>query len=69
MIRHGIHVIRDDDRWWVVREGESGDTSSVFQDARAAIRVGRSLARRERTEFTLYDERGKVRAWSDFQEA
>ncbi|HVR43283.1 MAG TPA: DUF2188 domain-containing protein [Thermoanaerobaculia bacterium] len=69
MTANGIHVIRDGDRWWVLREGESGVPSSTFLDARDAIRTGRALARRERTEFTLYDEQGRVRAWNDFRQA
>lgn len=67
MNRSGIHVIRDDDRWWVLREGEDGVPSSAYPSLRDAVRTARDLAQREGSEVTLYDELGRVRAWYDFQ--
>lgn len=68
MSRNGIHVVCDRDAWWVLRDGESAAPPSSFPSARDAIRIGRTLARIERAEFTLYDAEGRVRAWKDFDE-
>jgi hypothetical protein len=69
MAGSGIHVVRDGNVWWVLREGETCAPAPPFSRARDAIRTGRSLARAARSEFTLYDESGRVRAWKDFDEA
>ncbi|MCA1733684.1 MAG: DUF2188 domain-containing protein [Acidobacteria bacterium] len=66
MSRNGIHVVPDEDTWWVLRDGESRAPSRPFSRARDAIRTGRSIARAEKSEFTLYDQDGRVRAWKDF---
>lgn len=68
MAHRGIHVIRDDDRWWVVPEGDIVPTSS-HPTLREAVRQGRALAQQQRAEFTLYDPAGRVRQWEDFHEA
>ena len=67
MNRSGIHVIRDDDRWWVLREGEDGVPSSAFGTLKDAVRIARNLARQEGAEVTLYDEGGRVRGWFEFE--
>ena len=65
---NGIHVVPDEDSWWVLRDGEARSPSRPFSSARDAIRIGRSIARAEKSEFTLYDDDGRVRAWTDFDE-
>lgn len=66
MSSNGIHVVRDANSWWVLRDGDSAAPAPSFRSAREAIRAARSLARAEKTEVTLYDESGRVRAWRDF---
>ena len=65
MGRDGVHVIRDGNRWLILREGDS-EAAPAYPNLRDALRIGRSLARKERTELTLYDESGRVRDWADF---
>ncbi|MFN2442270.1 MAG: hypothetical protein ABR517_06260 [Thermoanaerobaculia bacterium] len=69
MSRHGVHVIRDDDRWWVLREGEDGVPPPAYRRLREALRLGKAIARLSQTELTVYDEQGRVRHWSDYREA
>ena len=68
MGRNGIHVVRDGDAWWVLPEQEDCAVERPFQHARDAIRSARSIARAERSELTLYDEAGRVRSWTDFDD-
>lgn len=65
MGQNGVHVIRDGNRWWILRSGDS-DTAPAYPNLRDALRIGRALARKEHTELTLYDESGQVRDWTDF---
>lgn len=62
----GVHVIRDADRWWVVREGGEGVATSPVVGLREAVRIGKTIASAEHTELTVYDEQGRVRGWRDF---
>ena len=62
----GVHVIRDADHWWVVREGGEGIATSPVVGLREAVRIGKTIASAEHTELTVYDEQGRVRGWRDF---
>lgn len=66
---HGVHVIRDDDRWWVLREGADGVPAPGYRRLREALRFGETIARQAQAELTVYDEEGRVRRWSDYHDA
>jgi Uncharacterized protein conserved in bacteria (DUF2188) len=55
-----VHVVPQGDRWDVKREG-SQRASSLHDTQAAAERVGRPLARADKTEFYLHGRDGRIR--------
>lgn len=55
-----VHVTPREDGWAVVREG-SGRASSVHSTQAKAAQEGKSIARRDQTEFVLHGRDGRIR--------
>jgi sporulation protein YlmC with PRC-barrel domain len=62
-----VHVERRDDGWAVIREGTQRATS-VYPTQAEAAKEGRHIARRDRTEFFLHAQDGKIREHSSYGE-
>lgn len=54
------HVVKRDDGWAVVGEGNSRDTS-VHQTQEAAIERAREIAKNYRSEVVIHGQDGKIR--------
>jgi hypothetical protein len=66
-VKAPVHVLSRDNGWAVLREGNDRATSVHPTQAEAA-KVGRDMARKDRTEFLLHAKDGRVRDRSDYSE-
>jgi uncharacterized protein (TIGR02271 family) len=66
-VKAPVHVLSRDNGWAVLREGNDRATSVHPTQAEAA-KVGRDMARKDRTEFLLHAKDGRVRDRSDYGE-
>ena len=58
--KKGVHVTPRGDKWAVVREG-SERASSLHDTQDQAEKEGREIARRDKAEFYLHNQRGQIR--------
>lgn len=59
------HIVKREDGWAVLGEGNSRDTS-VHQTQGQAIGVGREIARNQKSELVIHDQQGKIRDKDSF---
>jgi sporulation protein YlmC with PRC-barrel domain len=62
-----VHVERRDDGWAVIREGNQR-AASVYRTQAEAAKEGRHIARRDRTEFFLHAQDGRIREHGSYGE-
>jgi len=65
--KSSVHVERRESGWAVVREG-SGRAISLHQTQAEAAKEGRNIARREKTEFFLHAQDGRIREHNSYGE-
>ena len=59
------HVVKREDGWAVLGEGNSRDTS-VHPTQGQAIEAGREIARNQKSELVIHDQHGKFRGKDSF---
>jgi hypothetical protein len=59
--KKGVHVTPRGNKWAVMREGNQRATS-LHHTQQLAVKKGREIARRDKTEFYLHNQQGEIRA-------
>ena len=58
--KKGVHVTPRGNKWAVMREGNERATS-LHDTQQQAVKKGREIARRDKTEFYLHNQQGEIR--------
>lgn len=65
MAKNSIHTVKHGDGWANRREG-SERVSSTHRTQAAAVKAGRTVAKREATEHLIHGEDGQIRARNSY---
>ena len=60
MPRKSNHVVSNPNGGWSVKKGDAVRASRHFENKHDAVAWGKSISKKERTEFVIHDRNGKI---------